>query len=250
MRATFLSVWTLFLLAFFFLGASFVDAAVIKGSVYTLYLDSLDKAVVTIDSTPQQTLVSKGGVYSFTVPRGRYTLRAVYEENDILYTAEEQLLITADGEYVADLILVPEIEEGLVLDNETQEEFGTFEAQTSLLGFVITMIMILFFLMYIILTKAHFIQEEQETPRKPETPVQPVQQPSVEHAVPLAEGEDATEKILAFIRESGGRVTQKELRKTFQLSEAKISLLVAELEAKNLIRKIKKGRGNILVLAS
>ena len=43
------------------------------------------------------------------------------------------------------------------------------------------------------------------------------------------------------------RTTQKELRKEIPLSEAKISLIVSDLEDKGKIRKIKKGRGNILI---
>ena len=43
------------------------------------------------------------------------------------------------------------------------------------------------------------------------------------------------------------RVTQKELRKHFPLSEAKISLIITELEAKGYVQKIKKGRGNVIL---
>jgi len=43
------------------------------------------------------------------------------------------------------------------------------------------------------------------------------------------------------------RVTQKEMRKQFPVSEAKISLILAELESKGKIEKLKKGRGNIII---
>jgi uncharacterized membrane protein len=56
------------------------------------------------------------------------------------------------------------------------------------------------------------------------------------------------EDVLAFIKEEGGRVTQKDIRKKFPLSEAKISLVVTELESKELVKRIKKGRANIVVL--
>jgi len=42
------------------------------------------------------------------------------------------------------------------------------------------------------------------------------------------------------------RLTQKELRKKLPWSEAKVSLIVADLEERGLIKKLKKGRGNIL----
>jgi len=43
------------------------------------------------------------------------------------------------------------------------------------------------------------------------------------------------------------RTTQKDIRSKVPLSEAKISLVISDLEDKGMIRKIKKGRGNILI---
>ena len=51
-----------------------------------------------------------------------------------------------------------------------------------------------------------------------------------------------------LIKKEGGRISQKDLRKQIPLSEAKISLMIAELESKGVIDKIKKGRGNIIIL--
>ena len=55
-------------------------------------------------------------------------------------------------------------------------------------------------------------------------------------------------KITALLKGNKGRMTQKELRKHFPMSEAKISLMIAELESMGKIKKIKKGRGNIIIL--
>jgi len=43
-------------------------------------------------------------------------------------------------------------------------------------------------------------------------------------------------------------MTQLELRKPLPYSEVKISLIASELEDAGLLRKVKKGRGNILIL--
>ena len=61
------------------------------------------------------------------------------------------------------------------------------------------------------------------------------------------EGNDL-EQIMKIIKDEGGRTTQKHIRKEIPLSEAKISLMIDELEHKGTIEKIKKGRGNILIL--
>ena len=54
--------------------------------------------------------------------------------------------------------------------------------------------------------------------------------------------------VIDIIKKEGGRTTQKDIRKQIPLSEAKISLMIAELEHKGVIEKIKKGRGNIIIL--
>ena len=61
------------------------------------------------------------------------------------------------------------------------------------------------------------------------------------------EGNDL-EDIIKIIKIEGGRTTQKHIRKQIPLSEAKISLMIDELEHKGIIEKIKKGRGNIIIL--
>jgi uncharacterized membrane protein len=60
-------------------------------------------------------------------------------------------------------------------------------------------------------------------------------------------GDDYGTMVLRLITQHK-RITQKDIRKEVPLSEAKISLIIAELEAKGIIRKVKKGRGNIIFL--
>ena len=43
-------------------------------------------------------------------------------------------------------------------------------------------------------------------------------------------------------------MTQKDIRKSIPFSEAKVSLILADLEHTGKIEKIKKGRGNIIIL--
>lgn len=59
---------------------------------------------------------------------------------------------------------------------------------------------------------------------------------------------DDLKQTLEMIGKAGGRITQKDLRKQLGASEAKVSLLLADLEDRGLIKKIKKGRGNIIIL--
>ncbi|MPN01826.1 hypothetical protein SDC9_149038 [bioreactor metagenome] len=55
-------------------------------------------------------------------------------------------------------------------------------------------------------------------------------------------------ETLDIIRGNKGRITQKDLRSRLKYSEVKISLLLSELEKRGLIKKLKNGRENIVVL--
>ncbi len=52
--------------------------------------------------------------------------------------------------------------------------------------------------------------------------------------------------VLKAIDSFEGRVTQKELKQTLNYSDAKLSLILTELEQTGKIRKFKRGRGNII----
>jgi len=69
-----------------------------------------------------------------------------------------------------------------------------------------------------------------------------------ERKPPLEELPDDLKEVLEILKSEGGRITQKELRKRLGYSEAKMSLIVADLERRGLVEKIKKGRGNVIFL--
>ena len=60
--------------------------------------------------------------------------------------------------------------------------------------------------------------------------------------------DDDCKKVLKILGENEGRMNQKEIRDILNFSETKMSLVVAELETVKKIKKIKKGRQNILKL--
>ncbi|HMK45567.1 MAG TPA: hypothetical protein VK436_02975 [Methanocella sp.] len=55
-------------------------------------------------------------------------------------------------------------------------------------------------------------------------------------------------EVLAIMEKNGGRITQLDLRKALPYSEAKVSLIVSDLESRGIVKKIKKGRGNVLII--
>ena len=87
-------------------------------------------------------------------------------------------------------------------------------------------------------------QKPAEQPLQPEPQTQAQQPPSVQS---LLLPEDCRQ-VLAIIEKNDGRITQLDLRKMLPYSEAKVSLIVSDLESRGLVKKIKKGRGNVLIL--
>lgn len=201
-------------------------AAVVRGTVYDLDLQPAFNAVVTVDSVPKQVYVASSSTYRFVLLPGNYTIAAKYMEGYSLFLIEESLTIVSDGEYTVDLLLFQDMsEEQSLLESEpaVQILFPENGDSSRLLvwGFVLLLAIALMAFFGV---------------------------PAYRRSRAKIEFDSLPEEILGFVRKSGGRVTQKDIRKQFPMSEAKISLVLTDLEAKGSIQKIRKGKANIIVL--
>ncbi|MEM4244883.1 MAG: hypothetical protein QW404_02770 [Candidatus Nanoarchaeia archaeon] len=217
-----------FVLLFFtvLLLACFVSATAIHGTVYDTNLNPVKDCVVEVDSEPKQRLIAKDGSYSFNLNVGSYELVAKCEG----MVAKESVSIKDDaGDYVLDLFLFPSFEEEEELIDDTNLEVGNsfFDEPTYSAAFIIVVVAVLALAFFLFLKFKKKSKVEAKEVKK-------------EH--------NELDSVVNFIKEEGGRVTQKDIRKRFPLSEAKISLMIAELEHNGIVEKIKKGRGNIIVL--
>lgn len=234
----------LLLLFVLVLGATAVEAARIYGTVYNIELDAVKNARVEINTQPKQVYVATDGTYAFTVPAGSYTLTArVIKNGTTTAFASEQVTVAKDGNYVLDLIVFPDFEDDIL---NTTDDINLDEAQFDephWTEFTIVAFLLALAIVAVILwqrrAQQHVTHETQE--HKPEPTKEIVA------TLPATERDDAKE-VVDFIKSQGGRTTQKDIRKHSSLSEAKISLIITELEHKGIIEKIKKGRGNVIVL--
>ncbi len=202
-------------------------AATIHGTIYNLELEKQPDVIITVDSTPKQTLVSKDGAYSFNLPEGVYTITAEYDEE----SAKESIAIQQSGEYVLDLILFPTFAEEEFLEeaDENLLEDEYFSSPVPLYVTVLIIIALMAVFIFIVLKYKRLLKRFTEE-----------LQDNLQEA-------DVADKVYDFIKKEK-RVTQKQIRNRFPSSEAKISLILKELEHKGKIEKIKKGRGNIILL--
>jgi len=211
---------------------SLANAATIYGTIYDLSLKKVSNARVEINTNPKQLIVAQNGTYSFNVPNGRYTLKAqIVQKNTIIASVEENITISQDGSYVLDLILFPDIEEGI--EDPGIDVNGNVVEDTDNKGNILLIGFIVLFVSGIIIGIAYYIKTRKKEGIKEE---------------PAETEEGDLEQVIKIIKQEGGRTTQKDIRKQIPLSEAKISLMIAELEHKGVVEKIKKGRGNIIIL--
>jgi len=214
-----------------------VLGAAIHGRVFDYNLRLAENSIVRISTVPEQMIVSSDGIYSFNVPIGDYVITAFLkdESGTITYLVEENISVIDEGDYVRDLILFPSEDlDELNLENDIEQDLKEQEGEQEGLMPVHTRILIsagLILLLGIIVWLALRDKGKKK---------------GVFGGVVGGEEPDDLAELLAFIRKHR-RVTQKEIRKEFSLSEAKISLMITDLESQGKIRKIKKGRGNVIV---
>ena len=203
-----------------------VLAATIYGTIYDYSLNKAKDARVEINTEPKQFYISKNGSYAFSAPNGRYIIEAKQYAGTLLKaSAAENITVKDEGAYVLDLVLFPSVrEEELEEDIGFTDPFDEGKTNTAIILTTIAIIIILFLAFYAWKIKSSSNKEKEGA------------------------SDEYLNKILEIIKKEGGRTTQKAIRKEIPLSEAKISLMIAELEHKGVIEKIKKGRGNIIIL--
>lgn len=210
--------------------------ATLLGSVYDENLDPATDALVTINTTPVQEIVTKNGGYQFEVAEGTYLLSAATANA----SAEKTVAITKDGTFRIDLVLLPEVNEDTQLLEDVLEASDVeqpaappspWDAWPQALV-----------LLFILAGAAYWVYQRKTLPEKQKAEPAPTSPPPSHAALTPDE-----QKMLRVLETFNGRAGQKDLRKAIpEWSEAKVSMELTELEDRGLIRKIRKGRGNII----
>ncbi len=207
-------------------------AATIYGRIYDLTLSPLEDVIIDINSTPEQHWVSKDGAYSFLVEPGTYGLVATYiDNNEVSLSAREDVTVYGDGIFVVDLVMAPDLSEDFSMLNESSASLVLPEGGGISSG---AWRVLLYTGIGVLVVGAVLLVVYYLAPKKKQA------------EEPVADPTGA--QILEFLKQNDRRATQKEIRSSIPMSEAKISLVISELESQGRVKKIKKGRGNIIVL--
>ncbi|MBI4360284.1 hypothetical protein HY572_00760 [Candidatus Micrarchaeota archaeon] len=214
------------------------SASVLYGNLYDESLNPSTQALVTLNTTPLQEIVAVNGSYEFQVGPGTYLLSA----RQANASAEKMVTVAQEGSYRIDLILLGDVDD----DTELLEEVlnasdvptnpSTQTESSAWWAYALATLLAL--------AAAAYLMYRNKTRAPQETKIQPGLTPAKPIDTPLTTDQN---KVLRVIDSFNGRCAQKELRKALNdWSEAKVSMELTELEDRNLIRKIKKGRGNII----
>lgn len=232
------------LFLFFLLIIPLASAATLKGSIYDENLELGKDVLVEINTVPQQKYLAKTGTYSFDLPVGKYTLTA---KNNQYVVTEEVEIPASTGTYVLDLFLLPDFVEEDELWQETQEELPLSTEESSIPWWSWTIAGLIFVLL---LARIIYTRKKYGSLSLFRKKIKAESKKTIEqHKEELEKEPGYLEQALEIIKKHDGRINQKELRKEMTyLSEAKVSLIVTELEHQGKVEKIKKGRGNVVIL--
>jgi len=74
------------------------------------------------------------------------------------------------------------------------------------------------------------------------------QSPQLPQPLPIRDTQDNKEKITQLLKNEGGKIKQSEICTKLRFSRAKTSLLLAEMEKNNQVRRDKKGKNKIVYI--
>ncbi|NPE29552.1 hypothetical protein HNV12_16645 [Methanococcoides sp. SA1] len=260
-----------------------VGTATIHGAIYEWdTFEPLENVLIEVNSTPPQAIVAKYGVYSLDLVPGDYEIVATYYTgNTLVASTQESITISDDGDYIIDLLLLPSYENEGLEDAEITNLSEAFEADSQMIeddkeSPYMTYLAILLLVLVIVLSAYAYSKKKganenalvTASPDRDNSGSLPAESLSVDvgedgsgsiaddgvEPINIAtEAEtnalpDDLREVLDIVIANGGRITQKDLRGKLRYSEAKVSLIVSDLENRGLVDKFKKGRGNIIII--
>jgi uncharacterized membrane protein len=182
------------------LALQFASAATLKGTIYSEDLTVAKDVLVTIDTQPQQRLLSTDGTYEFMIPPGNYTIRLHYLRGGFNASVTENVVVAANGTFTYDLFLIPGLDEEESLYQDISSDFNATPDLPEVspnpatsgawpLVILIIVVLALLFVPYLLLMR-RFRRLDKEYGGADET-------------------DERLQRILALLAKAGGRMTPR-----------------------------------------
>lgn len=211
-----------------------LHAATLQGNVYSAdSFDAVQGAMVKLEGASTYQVFSSDGTYAMEVAPGAYNISAYYYENGTLKGyAKDEIMVGADGASYDIVLFSPDEFEGVegfgFADVDENIPEGRKDDWTALAGWAVLLI-------FVMVAAAYFFLSKKKGEKPPE--VQKKKEP-----------DDEEKKVIEILKGSEGMRNQKELREILKCTDTKISLLISSLEAQGYVKRIKRGRENIVKL--
>jgi len=215
-------LWHVLALLILLSGSAF--PAFVHGDIYSAGLEKLNKTAIRIDGRFSYQLVTDRSNYSIFLPEGEYAISAsTFDEagNPVLHV-EEKVKVGASDQKV-DLVLKPVT---------TIADYLPYLAALILIAIVF------------VWANRHW-ETKSGAVESQDVETEEASNPPQTSTLPVELDADA-KKVLSILDSMEGRSTQKELGESAGFSDAKLSLILSELESIGKIKKFKRGRGNII----
>jgi uncharacterized membrane protein len=228
-----------FLLAILLL-TSLASAATLQGSVYNSNLELETDVLVEVGT---QKFLTKDGNYQFELTLGTHEIIATKG----LISTTEEVQITNTGTNVFDVFLLDDFTNEDDLWKDTEEEFFTEDEET---GYALWRYVLGGLVILALLTRFFWMRKKFGSIRKFKRHHKAESRKTIEqHKKEIDKEPGYLDRTVEIIKKHDGRIHQKTLRKEMlDISESKVSLILTELEHKGKIERIKKGRGNVIIL--
>lgn len=202
--------------------AAGAQAATITGQVYNPDFRAAENVLVKVssDSGLVNSVVSKDGSYIFELNPGSYVLEAEIFQDGILILSSSEKIDVSDENIIIDIVVLPDSEE--IPEDFSLDDFKIEDRNSNWIALIVLLAALA--AIYFYKKRSKKAGKDEELPKD-------------------------LKNIMNIIKKQGGRINQVNLRKELPYSEAKVSLMVNDLEARGLIKRIKKGRGNVLIMA-
>ncbi len=196
------------------------SAAFVHGDIYGPGMQKMNNTMIRVEGSYSYAMASEGSEYSFFLPEGDYKISAsgYGTGGDLESYAEENVRVGGEDQRI-DLVMRP-----------------AFRTEFLLYGAVV--------LLFFAVAMAFLWKDKQKAP-EPRMPLMEAAIPEKREEKPVKLDEDM-KKILQALESNEKRATQKELKEMLHFSDAKLSLIIAELEEGGYVKKFKRGRGNII----
>ncbi|MDD5337392.1 MAG: hypothetical protein PHS02_02815 [Candidatus ainarchaeum sp.] len=212
-----------YMAVFFLLMLHLAYPAYVQGEIYATDMQKMDRTVLRIEGGfSYQTVVEKNN-YSVFLPNGTYEISAShFDDNGELDFFVNETVVVGVQDQEVDLVLKPIRQNGMFY---------------LLIGLALAGVIAY----YLLARRKNANAGEPETA---EMRINPEDEPK--RAEKKMELDEDAEKVLDALERMEKRATQKELKEALGFSDAKLSLILTELEQMGHVKKFKRGRGNVV----